>query len=108
MSAFVQGGCLLLIGFAAAKLPVLTERLLLIGPRRVPKPLAWRLLELLLLAGLTIWLDMAIVSRIGQRAPQGWEFYAAALCLMITFAFRGFVWRILRRQPAAAPAGGAA
>jgi hypothetical protein len=107
MSASGQGWLLLLIGFAAANLPFLTERLLLVGPRRAPKPLGWRLLELLLLAGLTIGLGMAIESRIGQRAPQGWEFYAAALCLMITFAFPGFVWRILRRQPAPDPAAGA-
>lgn len=108
MSASGQGWCLLLIGFAAAKLPFLTERWLRVGPRRAPKPLAWRLLELLLLVGLTILLGMAIESCIGQRAPQGWAFYAAALCLMISFAFPGFDWRILRRQPAAAPAGGAA
>ncbi len=101
MSGSAQGWLLLLIGFVAANLPFLTERLLLIGPRRASKPLGWRLLELLLLSGLTILLGMAIESRIGQRAPQGWEFYAAALCLMVTFAFPGFVWRILRRQPAA-------
>ena len=101
MSGSAQGWLLLLIGFVAANLPVLTERLLLLGPRRAPKPLGWRLLELLMLSGLTILLGMAIESRIGQRAPQGWEFYAAAICLMFTFAFPGFVWRILRRQPAA-------
>ena len=98
MSGSAQGWLLLLIGFVAANLPFLTERLLLVGPRRAPKPLGWRLLELLLLSGLTIVLGMAIELRIGQRAPQGWEFYVAALCLMITFSFPGFVWRILRRQ----------
>jgi len=106
MSASVQGCSLLLIGFAAAKRPFLTERWLRVGPRRAPKPLAWRLPELLL-AGLTILLGMAIESRIGQRAAQGWEFYAAALWLMITFTVPGLVWRILRRQPAPDPAGGA-
>ena len=100
MSGSAQGWLLLLVGFIAANLPFLTERLMLVGPRRAPKSLGWRLLELLLLSGLTIGLGMAIESRIGQRAPQGWEFYAAALCLMFTFAFPGFVWRILRRQPA--------
>ena len=99
MSGSAQGWLVLLVGFIAANLPFLTERLLLVGPRCAPKPLGWRLLELLLLAGLTIVLGMVIESRIGQRAPQGWEFYAAALCLMLTFAFPGFVWRILRRQP---------
>jgi hypothetical protein len=105
MSGSAQGWLVLLVGFIAANLPFLTERLLLVGPRRAPTPLGWRLLELLLLTGLAIALGMAIESRIGQRAPQGWEFYAAAVCLMVTFAFPGFVWRILRRQ-APAPRDG--
>ena len=99
MSGSLAGWLLLLVGFVAANLPFLSERLLLVGPRRAPKALGWRLLELLLLAGLTIALGMLVESRIGQRSPQGWEFYAAGLCLMITFAFPGFVWRVLRRQP---------
>ncbi len=101
MSGSTQVWLLLGLGLLAANLPFLTERLLLVGPRRSPKPLGWRLLELLLLAGLVIALGTAIESRIGQRHPQGWEFYATALCLMLTFAFPGFVWRLLRRQPAA-------
>ena len=88
---------LLLLGFVAANLPFLTDRLLLVGPRRAPKALGWRLLELILLSALTVGLGVLIESRIGQRAPQGWEFYAAVLCLMLTFAFPGFVWRVLRR-----------
>lgn len=101
MSGAGPGWALLLVGFIAANLPFLTERLLLVGPRRAPKALGWRLLELLLLSGLVIALGMLIETRIGQRSPQGWEFYAAALCLMLTFAFPGFVWRVLRRQPTA-------
>ena len=92
---------MLLVGFIAANLPFFSERLLLVGPRRAPKALGWRLLELLLLSGLTIALGMLIETRLGQRAPQGWEFYAAILCLMLTFAFPGFVWRLLRKQPKA-------
>ncbi len=98
MTGSTQGWLLLLVGFIAANLPFLTDRLLLVGPRRAPKPLGWRLLELLLLSGLTVGLGMLIESNIGQRAPQGWEFYAAVLCLMLTFAFPGFVWRHLRRS----------
>ena len=49
---------------------------------------------LLLLASL---LGFVLESRLGQRHAQGWEFYAAALCLFVTFAFPGFVWRYLRR-----------
>lgn len=89
----------LVLGFAvvAANLPFLSERLLLVGPARAPKPLAWRLLELLLLYAATLGLGFLLEARIGQRQPQGWEFYAAAGCLFLTLAFPGFVWRYLRR-----------
>ena len=97
MTGTAAGWLLLLAGFVAANLPFLNERLLLVGPRRSPKALGWRLLELLLLSGLTVALGLLIETRIGQRAPQGWEFYAAVVCLMLTFAFPGFVWRVLRR-----------
>jgi hypothetical protein len=45
-----------------------------------------------------VGLGMALEARIGQRQPQGWEFYAIVICLFLTFAFPGFVWRILRRR----------
>ena len=87
----------LLVAAVAANLPFLTERILLVGPRRNPKNLAWRLLELLLTFSLLLGLAFALEARIGQRQPQGWEFYAVALCLFLTLAFPGFVWRYLRR-----------
>jgi hypothetical protein len=83
----------------AANLPFVNERLFLLGPRRQPKALGWRVLELLLLAALALGVGVALEARIGQRHAQGWEFYAAALCLFLTFAFPGFVWRYLRRRP---------
>ena len=101
MTGSVPGWLLLALGFVAANLPFLTERLLVLGPRRAPKPLGWRLLELVLLTGAVIGVGLLIEARIGQRQVQGWEFYAAVFCLMLTFAFPGFVWRVLRRQPAA-------
>jgi hypothetical protein len=88
----------LLVALAAANWPFCTERLLLLGPKRAPKGLAWRLLELALLAALTLALGFALEARLGQRHAQGWEFYAAALCLFVTFAFPGFVWRYLRKR----------
>ncbi|MBP6901339.1 MAG: DUF2818 family protein [Burkholderiaceae bacterium] len=97
MSGSAQAWGLLLVGFCAANWPFLTERLLLVGPLRPGKALGWRLLELLLVSGGVIALGLLIESRIGQRHPQGWQFYAVALCLMLTFAFPGFVWRYLRR-----------
>ena len=81
----------------AANLPYFNERLLLVGPRQAPKSAWWRLLELVLMAGLTFALGSVLEARIGQRHSQGWEFYAAAACLFITLGFPGFVWRYLRR-----------
>ncbi len=88
---------ILLVAVVAANLPYFNERLLLVGPRRAPKPAGWRLLELALMACLTFALGSVLEARIGQRHEQGWEFYAAAACLFITLGFPGFVWRYLRR-----------
>ncbi len=88
----------LVVALVAANLPYLSSRILLVGPRRDPKAAGWRLLELLLLALLTLAVGFGLESRLGQRAPQGWEFYAAALALFVTLGFPGFVWRYLRRS----------
>jgi hypothetical protein len=88
----------LVVALVAANLPFVNERLLVVGPRRDPKGLAWRLLELLLLGAATLGLGFALEARIGQRQPQGWEFFAALGCMFLTFAFPGFVWRYLRRR----------
>lgn len=88
----------LLLALVAANLPFVTERILLVGPKRAPKSLGWRLLELLLLGAAVTAIGFALESRLGQRHPQGWEFYAIMLCLYFTCAFPGFVWRYLRRH----------
>ncbi|MBP6776766.1 MAG: DUF2818 family protein, partial [Piscinibacter sp.] len=51
-----SAGVWLVLGVAlvAANLPFVNERLLVVGPRRAPKELAWRLLELLLLGAATL------------------------------------------------------
>jgi hypothetical protein len=87
----------LLVALLAANLPFVNERLFIVGPSRRPKVLGWRVLELVVLCVLTLGLGFALEARIGQRQPQGWEFYAAVGCLFLTFAFPGFVWRYLRR-----------
>ena len=83
-----------------ANLPYFSSRILLLGPRRPRKPAGWLMLELALLAGLMLLLGFGLESRLGQRAAQGWEFYAAVLALFITLGFPGFVWRYLRRSAA--------
>ncbi|MCV2360881.1 MULTISPECIES: DUF2818 family protein [Roseateles] len=87
----------LLTAAVAANLPYFSHRLLLVGPVRRPKAVGWRLAELAILACLTLALGFALEARIGQRHPQGWEFYGAAICLFITLGFPGFVWCYLRR-----------
>jgi hypothetical protein len=87
----------LLLALVAANLPFVNERLLVIGPKRAPKVIGWRLLELVILWGATLAIGFALEARAGQIQPQGWEFYAALGFSFITFAFPGFVWRYLRR-----------
>lgn len=88
----------LLAAVVAANAPYFSRRILLVGPLRRPKPVGWRLLELVLLALLTLGIGFMLEARLGQRQPQGWEFYAAALCLFIVLGFPGFVWCYLRRH----------
>jgi hypothetical protein len=98
MNHTVEVWVVIAVAFVAANLPFINERLFIVGPRRLPsKALGWRLLELLVLAALTFGLGVLIEDRIGQRQPQTWQFFAAALCLFVTFAFPGFVWRYLRK-----------
>ena len=89
----------ILFALVAANLPFVNERLFIVGPRRAPKHLGWRLLELALMAVLAFGLGALLEARLGQRQAQTWEFFAAAACLFVTFAFPGFIWRYLRKQP---------
>lgn len=99
MNFAVEVWLVLIVALVAANLPFVNERLFIVGPRRVPrKGFGWRLLELLLLFAATLGLGFVLESRIGQRHAQGWEFYAAALAMFVTFAFPGFVWRYLKRH----------
>jgi hypothetical protein len=91
----------LVLAFAlvAANLPFVNERRFVLGPLATPaKSLGFRALELLVLYGATLGLGFALEARIGQRQPQGWEFYAAFGCFFLTLACPGFVWRYLRRK----------
>jgi hypothetical protein len=82
----------------AANMPFVNERLLVVGPLRRPKTIAWRLVELALFYGATLGVGLALEARLGQIQPQGWEFYVAMASLFLTLAFPGFVWRYLRRR----------
>lgn len=97
MDGSLATAILMVLAVAGANWPFLTQRWGLLGPRRGPKPLALELLELLVVAGLLVVVGRLLEGRIGQVHAQGWAFYAVVLCLMLTLAFPGFVWRHLRR-----------
>lgn len=89
----------LAVALAAANLPFLSERFLgMLRLRVVPKGLALRLLELVLLYLLVGGIGLVLEQRLGQIYPQGWEFYAITATLFLTLAFPGFVWRYLVRH----------
>ncbi|MCH8180803.1 MAG: DUF2818 family protein [Proteobacteria bacterium] len=101
MTGLVPGwavATVLLAALVAANLPFVNERLFVLGPRRAPKSVAWRMLELLVYAVLVAWLGRFIEAHVGQASPWRWEFGAVWLCVFLTLAFPGFVWRHLRRH----------
>jgi len=86
------------LAFVAANLPFLSNRLFLVRALTVPKSLAWRLLELVLLYFLVGAVALALEQSIGRIAAQGWEFYAVTASLFLTLAFPGFVYRYLYKR----------
>jgi hypothetical protein len=83
---------------AAANLPFLSQRLFAVVPLARNKNLAARLGELVVLYFLVGGLGLLLEKRLGQIAPQGWEFYAVSGAMFLTFAFPGFVWRYLLKH----------
>ena len=88
----------LVLAFCAANLPFLTQRVLGLLPLARGKSLAVRLGELVLLYFIVGIVGLLLENRLGQVAPQRWEFYAVTGALFLTFAFPGFVWRYLFRH----------
>jgi hypothetical protein len=89
----------ILAACVAANLPFLNHRILALGPMRAPSKALWvRLLELLLFYFAVGGLALVLEGRVGQVAPQGWEFYAVTAALFLTLAFPGFVYQYLLRR----------
>ena len=90
------------VALLGANLPFLNQRLFAVIPVvRTPgrkKSIWWRLVELVLLYGVTGGLGYLFESNIGNVFSQGWEFYAISACLFLVLAFPGFVYQYLRRQ----------
>ena len=88
----------LLAALIAANLPFVNERLFVVGPQREPKPVSWRVVELLAYAGLVAVFGRVLENTLGRASPVRWEFVAVWLCVFLTLAFPGFVWRYLRKH----------
>jgi Protein of unknown function (DUF2818) len=71
---------------------------LMFFPLKAPKTLGVRLLELIIFYFLAGGLGLLLENRVGQIAPQGWEFYAITGALFITLAFPGFIYRYLLKH----------
>jgi len=86
----------LVAALLAANLPFLNNRLFGLVPLGTArKLLAVRLGELLILYFLVGGLGLLFERRVGQIAPQGWEFYAVSGSLFLVLASPGFIWRYL-------------
>jgi hypothetical protein len=84
-----------LLALLAANWPFITQRLFGIFSLKQGKTLAIRLAELIAMYFVVGGIALALEQRLGQIAPQKWEFYAISATAFITFAFPGFVWRYL-------------
>jgi hypothetical protein len=88
----------LVAALISANLPFVNDRLFVFGPRRAPKSVAWRVLELAVYALLVGLIGRGLESNLGQTSPIRWEFVTVWLCVFLTLASPGFVWRYLRKH----------
>ncbi|MEJ6023858.1 DUF2818 family protein [Ramlibacter sp. PS4R-6] len=98
MTQTVSTWLVIVAALVAANLPFVNDRVFAVVPWQGRKSLAMRLVELVVLYFAVGLLGVLLEKRLGQVAPQGWEFYAVTGALFITFAFPGFVWRYLARR----------
>lgn len=88
------------LALLAANLPFVSNRLFAVLALKSPKNLAVRLAELVVWYFLVGALGLYLEHRVGQNAPQGWEFYVITATLFLTFAFPGFTYRYLFKHRA--------
>ncbi|SFX13757.1 Protein of unknown function [Janthinobacterium lividum] len=106
MDVTVSSWLVIALGMLGANLPFLNEKLFAAVPLKKAaqaeqgwrKPLALRLLEMVILYFIVGAVAFALEARIGNGFPQTWEFYAITGCLFLVLAFPGFVGRYLRKR----------
>ena len=90
----------MVLALLAANLPFVSNRLFGVLALKNLKNLAVRLAELVVWYFVVGGLGLYLEQRAGQKAPQGWEFYAITATLFLTFAFPGFTYRYLFKHRA--------
>ncbi|MEJ8855435.1 DUF2818 family protein [Variovorax robiniae] len=98
MSQAASVWVVLLVALVAANLPFVNERLLTVIPLSGAKSLAVRLAELVVMYFVAGGVGLLFERRVGQIAPQGWEFYAVTGAMFLVLAFPGFTWRYLLKH----------
>ncbi|WP_426079002.1 DUF2818 family protein [Janthinobacterium sp. PSPC3-1] len=107
MDATVSSWLVIAMGILAANLPFFNDKLFAAVPLKhaAPvdgkswrKPLALRLLEMVVLYFIVGSVAFMLEARLGNAFPQTWEFYAITGCLFLVLAFPGFVARYLRKR----------
>ena len=106
MDVTVSSWLVIALGILGANLPFFNEKLFAAVPLKKAaqagqgwrKPLALRLLEMVVLYFIVGAVAFALEERIGNAFPQTWEFYAITACLFLVLAFPGFVARYLRKR----------
>jgi hypothetical protein len=88
----------IVLALLAANFPFLTQRLFGVLRLKNGKNLGVRLAEVVVMFFLVGGIGLLLEQRLGQIAPQKWEFYAVAAAVFLTFAFPGFVWRYLLKH----------
>lgn len=101
----------LVVAFALANLPWLSERILFVfACKEAGKPFWARLGEWLLLYCCTGLLAAGLEHKAtGDVYPKGWEFYSIGFFIFLVFAFPGFLYRHgYRRRARGSPAASSA
>jgi hypothetical protein len=88
----------IVLAVLAANWPFITQRVLGVFKLSQEKSLFVRLIELVVLYFVVGGIGLLLEQRLGQIAPQKWEFYAITATAFITFGFPGFVWRYLVKR----------
>ncbi len=98
MSQTASGWLVVMLALLMANLPFISNRLFAVVALKTPKNLGLRFAELVVGYFVVGALGLFLEQRLGQIAPQGWQFYAITGTLFITFAFPGFIYRYLFRK----------